>query len=369
MCEIPWLWLASSTRVGRTSSSRRNIKVSRISQLMSQLPLLACSLSCRNPPDPPRKTNTTNKRFNNAHSKARKFFKGQRYALAAEQYGIALKLCDDLPNHENKRTALHNNRYEEEEEEEEEEALCQPSCLPLFRKHRCSASEAREQSCGDSGGGRGWRLKTWIDFFLFMLYPFIHRFRFFPLFLCIVSCAHALPKHCFIHPCILWFHCFHLSLYPLFHVSSYPSVAGNGPPLPRGAAYEKDGQYALALADCSMCLSRDVGHEYARVRKSRVLEALGKEEDALSEVCAHLLLERDRVQAKVPFYFICFFLPVIFVFHAADLLLNLVYRAGGLRVFSDRLLISFGRVFLACRVLRGIFVHQRKFVLCKRTPA
>lgn len=48
-----------------------------------------------------------------------------------------------------------------------------------------------------------------------------------------------------------------------------------------------------------MCLSREVGHKFARVRKSRVLEALGKEEDALSEVCAHLLLERDRVQAKV----------------------------------------------------------------------
>lgn len=66
----------------------------------------------------------------------------------------------------------------------------------------------------------------------------------------------------------------------------------------RGAAYEKDGQHALALADCSMCLSREVGHKFARVRKSRVLEALGKEEDALSEVCAHLLLERDRVQAE-----------------------------------------------------------------------
>ncbi|CAM9518009.1 unnamed protein product, partial [Ectocarpus sp. 13 AM-2016] len=66
----------------------------------------------------------------------------------------------------------------------------------------------------------------------------------------------------------------------------------------RGAAYEKDGQYALALADCSMCLSREVGHKFARVRKSRVLEAMGKYEEALSEVCAHLLLERDRVQAK-----------------------------------------------------------------------
>lgn len=78
-----------------------------------------------------------------------------------------------------------------------------------------------------------------------------------------------------------------------------PVGRGNRSTLPRGAAYEKAGQYALALADCSVCLSRDVGHEYARLRKSRVLEALGKEEDALSEVCAHLLLERDRVQAKV----------------------------------------------------------------------
>ncbi|CAN0160157.1 unnamed protein product, partial [Ectocarpus sp. 4 AP-2014] len=114
-------------------------------------------------------------RFNRANSKAKKLFTGQRYALAAEQYGIALELCDELPNHDNKRTALHNNR---------------------------------------------------------------------------------------------------------------------------GAAYEKDGQYALALADCSMCLSREVGHKFARVRKSRVLEAMGKYEEALSEVCAHLLLERDRVQAK-----------------------------------------------------------------------
>ncbi|CAM9895552.1 unnamed protein product, partial [Ectocarpus sp. 8 AP-2014] len=114
-------------------------------------------------------------RFNRANSKAKKLFTGQRYALAAEQYGIALELCDELPNHDNKRTALHNNR---------------------------------------------------------------------------------------------------------------------------GAAYEKDGQYALALADCSMCLSREVGHKFARVRKSRVLEAMGKHEEALSEVCAHLLLERDRVQAK-----------------------------------------------------------------------
>eukprot|EP00752_Nemacystus_decipiens_P017806 g15964.t1 len=114
-------------------------------------------------------------RFNKANSKAKKFFSGHRFALAAEQYGIALKLCDQLPNHDSKRTALHNNR---------------------------------------------------------------------------------------------------------------------------GAAYEKDGQHALALADCSMCLSREPGHKFARVRKSRVLEALGKEEDALSEVCAHLLLERDRVQAE-----------------------------------------------------------------------
>ncbi|CAN0022156.1 unnamed protein product, partial [Hapterophycus canaliculatus] len=58
----------------------------------------------------------------------------------------------------------------------------------------------------------------------------------------------------------------------------------------RGAAYEKGGQYALALADCSICLSREAGHKFARIRKSRVLEALGKEEEALSEVCAHLLL-------------------------------------------------------------------------------
>lgn len=72
--------------------------------------LLSLSLSCRNPADPPRKINTTIKSFNNALSKAKKFFKGQRYALAAEQYGIALKLCDELPNHENKRTALYNNR-------------------------------------------------------------------------------------------------------------------------------------------------------------------------------------------------------------------------------------------------------------------
>lgn len=48
-----------------------------------------------------------------------------------------------------------------------------------------------------------------------------------------------------------------------------------------------------------MCLAREPDHLLARLRKSRVLEALGKPLDALNEVCAHLLLERDRVQAKV----------------------------------------------------------------------
>lgn len=114
-------------------------------------------------------------RFNSANSMARKFFKAQRYESAAEHYGIALALCDSLPNHEEKRTALHNNR---------------------------------------------------------------------------------------------------------------------------GAAFEKCGKYALSLSECTMCLAREPDHLLARLRKSRVLEALGKPLDALNEVCAHLLLERDRVQAK-----------------------------------------------------------------------
>lgn len=66
----------------------------------------------------------------------------------------------------------------------------------------------------------------------------------------------------------------------------------------RGAAYEKSGKYAKSLAECAMCLAREPDHALARVRKSRVLEALGKPVDALNEICAHLLLERDRVLAK-----------------------------------------------------------------------
>lgn len=54
------------------------------------------------------------KRFNKANSMAKKYFKAQRYELAAEHYGVALSLCDKLPNHGDKRTALHNNRYDQE---------------------------------------------------------------------------------------------------------------------------------------------------------------------------------------------------------------------------------------------------------------
>lgn len=63
--------------------------------------------------------------------------------------------------------------------------------------------------------------------------------------------------------------------------------------------FEKAGKYALALSECTMCLAREEAHPLARVRKSRVLEALGRPTDALAEVCAHLMLERDRVQAMV----------------------------------------------------------------------
>lgn len=49
-------------------------------------------------------------RFNQANNMAKKYFKGQRYEQAAEQYGIALEICDRLPNHEEKRVALYNNR-------------------------------------------------------------------------------------------------------------------------------------------------------------------------------------------------------------------------------------------------------------------
>lgn len=48
-----------------------------------------------------------------------------------------------------------------------------------------------------------------------------------------------------------------------------------------------------------MCLERDPTHPLARVRKSRVLEAMGKPVEALAEVCAHVLLERDRFEARV----------------------------------------------------------------------
>lgn len=70
----------------------------------------------------------------------------------------------------------------------------------------------------------------------------------------------------------------------------------------RGAAFEKNKDYALALSECSMCLAREPDHKLARIRKSRVLEALDKPDDALAEVCAHLLLERDRVHAEVGLY-------------------------------------------------------------------
>lgn len=41
---------------------------------------------------------------------ASKYMKARRYESAAEQYGVAISLCDKLPNHADKRTALHNNR-------------------------------------------------------------------------------------------------------------------------------------------------------------------------------------------------------------------------------------------------------------------
>ncbi|CAM9981546.1 unnamed protein product [Discosporangium mesarthrocarpum] len=67
----------------------------------------------------------------------------------------------------------------------------------------------------------------------------------------------------------------------------------------RSAAYEKAGHMGLALAECSLCLSLKPTHGLARVRKSRVLQALGKKEEALAELCAHMLLEREAMQAKV----------------------------------------------------------------------
>ncbi|CAN0056345.1 unnamed protein product, partial [Phaeothamnion confervicola] len=64
----------------------------------------------------------------------------------------------------------------------------------------------------------------------------------------------------------------------------------------RAAMHEKAGRLPSALSDCSVCLSFDPGHRLARVRKSRIFAALARYEDALAELCALMLGEREKVR-------------------------------------------------------------------------
>ncbi len=67
----------------------------------------------------------------------------------------------------------------------------------------------------------------------------------------------------------------------------------------RSAMYEKAGEHARCILDCNLCLMGDPEHKLARVRKARVYEAMGRMEDALTELCTHMIVEKKKaVQAK-----------------------------------------------------------------------
>jgi tetratricopeptide (TPR) repeat protein len=61
----------------------------------------------------------------------------------------------------------------------------------------------------------------------------------------------------------------------------------------RAAMHEKAGDTALCLLDCTLCITEDPHHRLARVRKARVYEKLEKYDEALTELCAHMLIDRD----------------------------------------------------------------------------
>ncbi len=63
----------------------------------------------------------------------------------------------------------------------------------------------------------------------------------------------------------------------------------------RSAMYEKAGEHARCILDCNLCLMGDPEHKLARVRKARVYEAMGRMDDALTELCAHMIIEKKKV--------------------------------------------------------------------------
>ncbi len=67
----------------------------------------------------------------------------------------------------------------------------------------------------------------------------------------------------------------------------------------RSAMYEKAGDHARCILDCNLCLMDAPEHKLARVRKARVYEAMGRMDDALTELCAHMIVEKMKeVRAK-----------------------------------------------------------------------
>ncbi len=67
----------------------------------------------------------------------------------------------------------------------------------------------------------------------------------------------------------------------------------------RSAMYEKAGEYARCILYCNLCLVDAPEHKLARIRKARVYESMGRIDDALQELCAHMIIEkRKEVEAK-----------------------------------------------------------------------
>jgi tetratricopeptide (TPR) repeat protein len=69
----------------------------------------------------------------------------------------------------------------------------------------------------------------------------------------------------------------------------------------RSAMYEKGGLADLALLDCNTILEKEVGHVKARTRSLRILEALGRYDEALVQVCALQLkfMQDNRTQLRM----------------------------------------------------------------------
>lgn len=67
----------------------------------------------------------------------------------------------------------------------------------------------------------------------------------------------------------------------------------------RAAMYEKAGANEDCLRECALCLLLDPLHSLARIRRARVYEATDRLEQALSELYAHMLIERDLWMEKM----------------------------------------------------------------------